>query len=259
MDKKKHCTLVLLAGGRGKRMGSDVPKQFIELNGKPILWYSLKAAEESAVIDECVLVVHPDDETYVKNELLDKYSFSKVSVLAKAGRERYESVWSGLLALVGVDWSGLSDPEKQCILSNENLRGEIKTDIVFVHDGARPFVDETIFTNCYEGAVKFGACVAAVRSKDTVKIVDADGTIVNTPDRNTVWNMQTPQTFDAALIFDSYRKVMALENINVTDDAQTVELMGGREVHVVEGSYTNIKVTTPEDLVMAQSFIDKGI
>lgn len=255
---KKHCTLVLLAGGRGKRMGTDVPKQFIELNGKPILWYSLEAAEKSAVIDVCVLVISPDDEAYVRSELLDKYSFDKVKYIAYAGRERYESVWSGMLALTGNDWAHLTDDEKVKILNDTELKSKLDTDIIFIHDGARPFVDEAIFNNCYEGAVKYGACVAAVKSKDTVKIVDGDGKIVSTPDRSTVWNMQTPQTFDASLIFDSYQKVMALDDITITDDAQAVEMMGGREVYVVEGSYTNIKVTTPEDLLVANSFIQKS-
>lgn len=256
MNNKKHCTLVLLAGGRGKRMGTDVPKQFIELNGKPVLWYSLRAAEESAVIDECVLVVHPDDIDFVNNELLSKYSFNKVKRIAFAGSERYESVWSGLLCLAGCDWSKLTEVEKKEVLSDAGLKDQINTDIIFIHDGARPFADETIFNNCYEGAIRYGACVAAVKSKDTVKLVDDNGKIISTPDRNTVWNMQTPQTFEAQLIFDSYRKVMALESINITDDAQAVELMGGREVYVVEGSYSNIKVTTPEDMVTAESFVN---
>jgi len=255
-ENKKHCVMILLAGGRGKRMGTDVPKQFIELNGKPILWYSLNAAEKSAVIDECVLVVHPDDAAYVQNELIEKYSFNKVKYIAGAGRERFESVWSGLLKLAGKDWMSLTDTDRESILADESLSNSLGTDIIFIHDGARPFVNEEIITNCYNGANEYGACVAAVRSKDTVKIVDEDGKIISTPDRNTVWNMQTPQTFEAKLIFDSYRKVMASENICITDDAQAVELMGGREVHVVEGSYTNIKVTTPEDLVTAKSFMD---
>lgn len=253
---KKHCTLILLAGGCGKRMGSDVPKQFIELNDKPILWYSLRAAEESAIIDECILVIRPEDEEYVRKDIIDKYSFAKVKHIAWAGRERYESVWSGLLKLAGRDWIDLSADEKNETLSDCELHNNINTDIIFIHDGARPFVSETIFGNCYDGAVNYGACVAAVKSKDTVKIVDADGKIISTPDRSTVWNMQTPQTFEADLIFDSYRKVMSLDKISITDDAQAVELMSGREVHVVEGDYTNIKVTTPEDLVTAKSFME---
>ena len=255
IENKKHCTFILLAGGRGKRMGSDIPKQFIEINGRPVLWYSLKAVEESEIIDDCVLVVHPDDLQYVQTELLDKYAFSKVKYIASAGCERYESVWSGLAKLAGYDWNSESEIGKKSILEDETVARCINTDIVFVHDGARPFVNEHIIKNCYDGAVKYGACVAAVRSKDTVKIVGSDGKIVNTPDRSTVWNMQTPQTFDAGLIYESYRKVMGMNIITITDDAQAVELMGGREVYVVEGEYSNIKVTTPDDLVYAEALI----
>jgi len=255
MKNKKHCTLILLAGGRGKRMGSAIPKQFIEIDGKPVIWYSLKAAEESEIIDECVLVVHPDDADYVRRDIIDKYSFSKVKHFAHSGCERYESVWSGLASLAGVNWGELTEEEKREVLKKDLLVNDIATDIVFIHDGARPFVNERIFNNCYTGAVEYGACAAAVRSKDTVKIVAEDGTIISTPDRKTLWNMQTPQTFEAGLIFESYRKVMAMDSIAITDDAQAVEIMGGRKVHVVEGDYSNIKVTTPDDLVYAKAII----
>lgn len=255
-ESKKHCTLILLSGGQGKRMGGEVAKQYLKIDKKPILWYSLEAAQASEIIDSVVLVIRPEDENFVRDELLSKGNFTKVSHIAYAGCERYESVWSGLAGMLGVDWTALTTAERAVFLKN-TCDSKLPTDIVFIHDGARPFLSDEIIARCYRGAVSKGACVAAVKSKDTVKIVGEDGKIISTPDRKNVWNMQTPQTFEAALVLEAYRRILMSGNSNITDDAQVVELSRLGEVYVVEGDYTNIKITTPEDLLNAEMILSR--
>ncbi len=252
--KKPHCTAILLAGGQGKRMGGKVAKQYLELNEKPVLWYSLMAIEKSEYIDECVLVIRPDDAEFVRDELLSKYFFTKVTRIADAGKERYESVWSALVSLKNINWMALSEEKKEELLSDTGLSKDLPTDYIFIHDGARPFLTEDIIKNNYDTVMKYGACVTAVKSKDTVKIVNGDGVVEQTPDRNTVWNVQTPQTFSAEKIFECYRRAIYNECENLTDDAMVIELFGLGEVHVAQGSYRNIKITTPEDLTVAEIF-----
>lgn len=233
MVKNKRCILILLAGGSGKRMGGPVAKQFLELKGRPLIWYSLNAAEKSQIIDETVMVIRPEDEAYIKTEILNKYSFSKVSGFAYAGRERYESVWNGIRSLYRD-----GDPSGD--------------DFIFIHDGARPFLTEEIIKNCYEGVMAYGACVAAVPSKDTVKIVSEDGTITCTPQRDKLRIIQTPQTFRADIIYRAYENLMEKGISTATDDAGAVEMLGGINVRTVQGDYRNFKVTTPEDMILAE-------
>ena len=251
---KPHCTAILLAGGTGKRMGSKTAKQYLEINEKPVLWYSLMAIEKSDIIDECILVIRPDDAEYVRDELLSKYFFTKVTRIADAGKERYESVWSALVSLKNINWMALGIDKQEELLSDENLSKDLPTDYVFIHDGARPFLTEEILKRNYEKVLECGACVTAVKSKDTVKIVDEEGEVISTPDRKSVWSIQTPQTFKADLIFESYRRAMYDEREDLTDDAMTVEISGLSKVSVVEGDYGNIKITTPEDLTIAEIF-----
>ncbi len=253
-NKKPHCTAILLAGGQGKRMGGKVAKQYLELNEKPVLWYSLMAIENSEYIDECILVIRPDDSDFVRDELLAKYFFTKVTRIADAGKERYESVWSGLVSLKGYNWKALTAEKQEELLTDASLCEDLPTDYIFIHDGARPFLTEETIKNNYEAVLKYDACVTAVKSKDTVKIVSEDGTVVSTPDRKTVWDIQTPQTFKADLIFEAYRKALYDEREDLTDDAMAVEISGLSKVHVVEGSYENIKITTPKDLTVAEIF-----
>lgn len=236
-NRSNHCTAIVLSGGQGKRMGSNIAKQYLELNGKPIIWYSMAAMQKSEFIDDIVLVIRPEDETLVMNEVLNDNSFIKPVRIAYAGNERYESVWNGL-KLIFDD----SAP---------------KPDYVFIHDGARPFVSEEIIKRNYEGVIEHGACVSAVKSKDTVKIVDEDGCIISTPDRNTVWNMQTPQSFEAQLIYSAYKKAIESKKTYFTDDAMMVEEFTDKSVFVALGDYRNIKITTPDDLLSAENFFNK--
>lgn len=232
MKEKMHCTAVVLSAGQGKRMGTAMQKQYIELEGKPVIYYSLKAFEDSQIIDDIVLVVGEGQKEYVCREIIEKYQFLKVKAVVYGGRERYHSVWQGLKAL----------PKKQ--------------GYVFIHDGARPFVDGDILERAYEAAVRYRACTAGMPSKDTIKVVDEDNFIVNTPKRKYMWAVQTPQVFEISLIIEAYLRLMKGETVNVTDDAMVVEQMMKVPVKMFEGSYENIKITTPEDLKTASAFLN---
>lgn len=206
-----------------------------------MVWYSLRAVEQSEIIDECILVAAEDEISYVRSEIVEKYGFHKVKTLLAGGCERWESVGNAVAALG-------EEPEKE--------------GYVFIHDGARPFLSEEILSRTYEAVRKYGACVAAVPSKDTVKLSDEAGFAASTPDRSRVWIVQTPQVFETGLIVGAYRELqrralkIGRENIEVTDDASVVEGFTDRRVRLTEGSYRNIKVTTPEDMKIAEAFLN---
>lgn len=231
---------IVLAGGRGKRMGSDRPKQYLELNGKPILYYTLRAFEESYV-DEVILVTPQGDGedgiSYARDEVVNKWGLLKVRTIVCGGKERYHSVYAGLKA------------------ASESGGAEF----VLIHDGARPFVSQEIFERIrlsLESGQK--ACVAAVPVTDTIKVVNDEGIVVDTPNRSTLWSMQTPQAFTFDLVWQAYSELIVKENallekgVQITDDAMVVEQFTQVPVRVVEGSYENFKVTTPEDLERAR-------
>ncbi len=238
MEGKKRCTAVVLAAGQGTRMGTSVQKQYLELEGKPLICYALETFETSSVIDDVVLVVGRGQEAYVREQIIEAYRFDKVSDVVEGGRERYESVYKGLKAAV-------CDEE-----------GHVFGGYVFIHDGARPFVDEEMLYRQYEAVGKYRACVAGMPSKDTVKLIDDDNYAVKTPERKYVWTVQTPQVFENSLIVDAYSKMMGEDCEGITDDAMAVERYMDVPVKLVEGSYRNIKITTPEDLVIARAFIN---
>lgn len=235
MDKKK-CTAIILSAGQGKRMGTTIQKQYIELSGKPIIFYTLDAFQKSRIIDDIVLVVGAGQEDWVRDEIVEKYQITKVRAVIPGGKERYDSVWAGL------QW--IREQKEQ-------------PEYVFIHDGARMFVDEQILTRGYENVEKFGACVAGMPSKDTIKLVDDDQFAVNTPPRKLVWAVQTPQIFKTDLIENAYAKLMEEVPDNITDDAMVVEQMMKVPVKLYEGSYENIKITTPEDLAVAEVFLER--
>lgn len=226
---------IVLAAGSGKRMGTSTKKQFLLLLDKPILFYSLKAFEDS-FIDEIILVTSKEDMTYVNEEIVQRYNFSKVTKIVEGGKERYHSVLSGLNAVADGDY-------------------------VFIHDGARPLADKEILDRALEGVKKYKACVVGVPSKDTVKIANENGMVAATPNRNLVWNIQTPQVFDFQLIKEAYINVVSRElelkanGVNITDDAMILEEYSHHPVKLIEGSYENIKVTTPDDLILAECFL----
>ena len=238
MEKTK-CTAVVLAAGAGKRMQSNVAKQYLLLNEKPVLWYALHVFEESTIIDEVILVVGKGEISYCQEEIVEKYGFRKVTHVIEGGAERYLSVWEALQVICRQDTQG----------------------IIFIHDGARPFVTESILKDTYEAALQYGACVTGMPVKDTIKISDENGFAVQTPNRKTVWQVQTPQVFEAGLIVEAYEKLIGkLEQIKaagieITDDAMVVETMKSKPVKLVKGSYENMKITTPEDMKTARSLL----
>ena len=230
-NKKKNIAIVL-AGGKGSRMNSDIPKQYMMVKEKPILYYSLKTFEDSFV-DEIILVVGTGDIEYCKVNIVDKYNFMKISTIVEGGEERYNSVYNGLQAI------------------GDNVIGN-----VFIHDGARPCVDSTILKRNLECVEQYGTCVTAMPVKDTIKIVDDNLFAMDTPDRSHLWQIQTPQTFAIAIIKNAYKKFMLdVEKCNITDDAMVVERYGDSGIKLLEGSYSNIKVTTPEDIKIVENII----
>lgn len=238
---KKRCTAIVLAAGSGKRMNSSVAKQFLLLGGKPLLWYSLQAVEKSDIIDDCILVTGPNDIAYVGKEIVGKYGFQKVDKIIAGGNERYESVYKAL-----------------CVIAEGEMSVPNGDGYVFVHDGARPFLSEKLLEDTYHEVCKYHACVAAVSVKDTIKIADENGFAAQTPPRSLVWAVQTPQVFDTQLIIQAYQKLFeqtkALRQ-EITDDAMVVETMLRIPVKLVKSSYENIKITTPEDMRMAENLL----
>jgi 2-C-methyl-D-erythritol 4-phosphate cytidylyltransferase len=219
---------IVLAAGSGNRMNSRTKKQFMEIKGKPVIWYSLFAFEQSDV-EEIILVTGKADVEYCREQIVKKYGFKKVRAIVAGGKERYESVYNGLK--------------------------EVEGDIVLVHDGARPLINQNIIRHCICGAEQYSACVAGMPAKDTIKIIGKDKVIESTPDRNNVWITQTPQAFSYPLIKNAYDKLHKDKNKNVTDDAMVVEKYTNHKVRFVEGDYQNIKITTPDDLVLAEAFL----
>ena len=224
-------TAIILAAGHGKRMNSTVAKQYLLLADKPILYYSLKAFQESEV-DEILLVVGAGEEEYVQQTIVNAYSFSKAIKIVAGGQERFHSVYEGLKA---VD----------------------STDYVLIHDGARPFITIDKIHALMEEVSELQACILGVPSKDTVKIVNEHGYVIDTPKRKHVWNVQTPQAFTYSLLNEAYEKLMISGINDVTDDAMVVELMTSHSVRIILGSYDNIKVTTPDDISVAGDILTR--
>ena len=246
---------VVLAAGTGSRMKADVPKQFLLLGDKPLIYYALHTMEQSKIIDECILVTGEDDMERMRRDIVEKYGFHKVTAILPGGSERCFSV-ANAMRWIEVITNDASD----------------RRDLVFIHDGARPFVTEEILERTYQDALESGACVAAVPSKDTIKLADEEGFAKETPERKTVWCVQTPQVFDRELIVKAYRSFeeackesadgnmrtrFGTEGRLVTDDASVVELFTEVKVKLTEGAYTNVKVTTPEDMAIAKVFFEE--
>lgn len=229
---------IVLAAGRGKRMQSNVAKQYMLLRQKPVLYYTLKTFEESAV-DEVVLVTASGELQYCREEIVERYNFEKVKQIVAGGKERYHSVYAGLCAAGDCDY-------------------------VLVHDGARPFVSVQIIESVIKQLRKEQAVVVGMPSKDTVKLADSEGYVSETPNRKNVWVIQTPQAFHYPLLKEAYDRLfnageesLAEKGIQITDDAMVLEQFSeGVQIRLAEGSYENIKITTPDDLLMAERILD---
>ena len=218
---------IILAGGRGSRMGAEISKQFIEINEKPIIYHTIKAFEKCNKINDIILVLPSDEIKYFKEKILNRFDF-KISAIVEGGKERQDSVYNALKYI------------KDC-------------NIVLIHDGARPFVNLDIINSGIEFAKEFGAAAPGVIPKDTIKVKNTYGFSASTPDRNTLVAIQTPQCFDYKLIKQCHEKIRE-QNILVTDDTMVAETFG-HKVYLYEGDYKNIKVTTPEDLILCREFI----
>lgn len=225
---RKKIVAIVLAAGEGKRMGSGIPKQYMIIKSRPMVYYSLKTFQESEV-DEIILVTGIDEIEYCQKYIVDKYKFSKVKKIVPGGCERYESVYMGLQAIENADY-------------------------VLIHDGARPMINQKIVFDSIRGAIKYGACVVGVPAKDTIKVVDAEEYAKETPPRKILWIVQTPQSFQFELVKNAYEKLIESGDTTATDDAMAVEQYSGHKVKLIMGSYDNIKVTTPEDVRISRAF-----
>ena len=213
--------VVIVAAGTGSRMNMRINKQFIKLEGKEIIAYTIEKFYNNSNIEDIVVVVKEDESEFFKKEILDKYNFKNVKI-AYGGKERQDSVYNGLKLL------------------------DEKCDVVLIHDGARPFVSDKIIDKSIEEAKEHKAIVVGVPVKDTIKVIDNDKNIVDTPNRSVLWAVQTPQTFDYNILIDAYKDAFK-NKFYGTDDAMLVERIGYK-VKMLEGSYNNIKITTQEDL-----------
>ncbi len=229
-EDTEHNVAIVLAAGKGSRMHSEIHKQYLSLGGWPVLCHSLSAFETFSEVQEVILVTGKEEIPYCREQIVKAYGFQKVTKIIAGGAERYHSVFQG-------------------------LRVVEKCDYVFIHDGARPFVDQPMLRRVLAGVRQYEACVVGMPVKDTIKVADRNGFAVQTPDRSSLWMIQTPQVFSYSLIKEAYERLMRSEERGVTDDAMVLERMTGHLVKLLEGSYENIKITTPEDLAIAQAFL----
>ncbi len=222
---------IVLAGGAGKRMGASTNKQFLLLDNKPIIVHTLQIFEECRPVDGVYLVVNQKDLPVIQEEILETYRFNKVMKLVIGGRLRQDSVRNGLEAI-----------ESPC-------------DIVIIHDGARPFVSPAFIEKGIFLMEMFDAIIPALPVKDTIKVISKEGFVQKTLERDSLWHVQTPQTFKHDLIVRAYREGMA-KKLCGYDDATFLEFIG-KKVKVIEGSPYNIKITTPEDLIIAKGILSQ--
>ena len=220
---------IVPAGGLGTRMGGTVPKQFLNLNGKPILCYTLKALQESGLISELILVVPKKEYGNACNQWLGKPEI--VTKVVVGGAKRQDSVYNGF-----------------CEVSRES-------EIVLVHDGVRPFLSHKMIRETINAAREYGAAITAIPVHDTIKRVDASGLVSQTVERENLWRVQTPQAFQYKILNEAFKKANS-ENFYGTDEGTLIEHLGA-PVKVIEGSEKNIKITRPEDLELSETYISK--
>ena len=213
---KEKVTAIVLAAGKGSRMHSEIQKQYMTLLDRPVITYALEAFEKSSV-DDIILVVAPGEIEYAQENILDKYDYKKVSGIITGGAERYDSVYKALCSM----------PEEGYVL---------------IHDGARAFITSELIEFCIDQVKKDKSCVMGMPVKDT-------------PPRSTMWQIQTPQCFVTAEIREAYQKMMEAGDDSVTDDGMVMETYGIRGVRMIKGSYENMKITTPEDMLLGEAIL----
>lgn len=227
-------TVLIPAAGMGRRMGTALNKQYLDLAGRPILAHTLSLFEHHPLIEHLYPIVPPDEIAYCREQIIDPCGFSKVRRIVPGGAERQDSVRNGLQAMAE---DGLAQSER----------------VVLIHDGVRPLFNPELLGDLIRMVVAQGACVVGVPVKDTIKEVAA-GQITGTPERSRLWQAQTPQGFQYRLLSEAFRQADASGFVG-TDDASLLERLG-RPVAILAGDYRNIKVTTPEDLVIAAALLD---
>jgi len=223
---------LIAAAGKGKRMNARINKPFIPIFGKPILAYTIEKFEKCKLIDKIYLVVNTEEKEICHKNIILKYNFFKVQELVDGGETRQDSIYNGLKAL------------------NKD------TDIVVIHDGARPLVEATTIRDSIEKAQEYGAAIAVIPIKDTVKKSENNFFITKTLNREEIWRAQTPQTFKYDIILPAYHQAYK-DKYLATDDAAIVERYG-HKVKLIIGSEENIKITTPFDVIVAEIFLKKG-
>lgn len=221
---------IVLSAGKGTRMNMNISKQYIEVLGFPVLYYTLKAFED-ADVDEIIITTGKDDVDFVKNDIVNKYNISKVTHVVPGGKERYDSVMEGLNYVEDDDY-------------------------VLIHDGARPLIKKDTINNIIREVKEKSAVIAAVPVKDTIKIVE-NKVAISTPDRRKLYQIQTPQAFRGEIIKNAYKEMVKIKDTTITDDSMVVEKYSEYRVSVVESDYTNIKITTKEDIDIMKTFLKK--
>ena len=231
-------TAVVLAAGEGVRMHTATKKQFLNLCGMPVVAYSLRAFQQNNNISSVVLVV-PKGYSDEALAMCIRYGFYKVRNITEGSDKRFKSVFNGLKA---------APPD---------------TDYVLIHDGVRPLVSQELIDRCCKFVLMTRACVAAVPVTDTIKRGNIHGFAVETLDRRNLWNIQTPQAFSYPLLLEAYKSLQktleeyGADESRITDDAVIVENMTDCNVRIVAGDTANIKITTPDDLTVAEAFLKK--
>jgi 2-C-methyl-D-erythritol 4-phosphate cytidylyltransferase len=222
---------IVLAGGTGRRMGSSTNKQFLLLDNRPIIVHTLQVFQECRAVDGIYLVVNHKDLPVIQEEILETYRFNKIMKLVIGGRLRQDSVRNGLEAI-----------DEPC-------------DVVIIHDAARPFVSPSFVEKSIFLMEMFDAIIPAIPVKDTIKVISKEGFVTKTLERDSLWHIQTPQTFKYSLVVKAYREGMG-KKLCGYDDSTFIEHLG-KKVKVVEGSPYNIKITTPEDLIIAKGILSQ--
>ncbi len=225
-------TVVIVAAGMGRRMNASTTKQLIEIGGHPILWHTLKAFQQMSAIDNIVLVVKEDESTYIENSLVKASGFTKISHIVNGGNERSDSVANGL-----------------AVVSGEG--------VVMIHDGARPFIEESSIIELMNALSSYDVAILGVPAKDTIKAVDEANEVTHTYDRKTLWQVQTPQAFKTSVLKKAYEKYEQVTTL-IYDDAMLVEAVSDHRIKVVEGLDTNIKITTPFDLMVGKAIYNQS-
>ncbi len=228
MYNNKKIEVIIPAAGIGKRMGNaTVAKQFIEIGGKPILAHTIQKFQDADIIDSICICAAPDMLDFVRHKIVNEYSLTKVVRIVLGGKERQDSVYEGLKKSVG--------------------------DMILVHDAVRPFIAESQINSLVMACDQFGAAALGVRPKDTIKMETDDGFIMQTLSRDQLWSIQTPQAFESQILRTAFESAIE-DKFFGTDECMLVERIG-KKIRIVEGVYSNIKITTSEDMISARQFL----